>query len=138
MNMRGAVPAQSSPVKTVMRWPVAATGGATPLRVIAEALVADELGALAVVEKDKLIGVISERDVVRQVALGADPEHTRASEMMSTDPVTITPEDTIQDAARLMREAAVRHLPVVKDEQIVGFLSIRDVLDAQVEAATTA
>lgn len=134
MIMQGAVPAQSSAVKTVMRWPVAAVGGATPLRAIAEALVADELGALAVIEKDKLIGVISERDVVREVALGSDPEHTRASEMMSTEPVTVRPDDTLAHAARLMREAGVRHLPVVEDDRIAGFLSIRDVLDAQVEA----
>jgi CBS domain-containing protein len=116
-------------VKTRMRWPVAAVGGATPLREVAESLVADELGALAVVENDRLIGVISERDVVRQVAMGADPDHTRAADMMSTEPVTVVPEDTLEHAATLMREAAVRHLPVVEGERIKGFLSIRDLLD---------
>ena len=116
-------------VKTRMRWPVAAVGGATPLREVAESLVADELGALAVVENDRLIGVISERDVVRQVAVGADPDHTRAVDMMSGDLVTVTPDDSLEDAAQLMRDAAVRHLPVVDGDRIKGFLSIRDLLD---------
>ena len=135
MNTRGASPAPSSPVKTLMRWPVATIGGATALRQVADSLVADELGALAVVENDKLIGVISERDVVRQVAMGADPDHTRASDMMSTDPVTVTPEDSLESAAALMSEAGVRHLPVVADDGTVGFLSIRDLFSMCLEAA---
>lgn len=119
----------SSPVKSRMRWPVATIGGATPMRDVAEALVADELGALAVVENHAVIGVISERDVVRQVAAGADPDHTRAADMMSTELVTVGPGDTLDTAATLMREAAVRHLPVLDGEELVGFLSIRDLFD---------
>ena len=135
MNTRGTKPVPSSPVKSLMRWPVATIGGATPLRQVADALVADELGALAVVENGSLIGVISERDVVRQVAMGSDVDHTRASDMMSTEPVTVAPEDDVERAARLMQEAAVRHLPVVEDDGIVGFLSIRDLFDLYMAAS---
>ena len=115
-------------VKSLMKWPVAVVAESTSLRQVAEALVADEVGALAVVEHGHLIGVISERDVVRQVAAGVDAEHKRAGDMMSTEPVTVTPEDTVEHAAALMREAEVRHLPVVDGTELVGFVSIRDVL----------
>lgn len=121
-------------VKSLMKWPVAVVAESTSLRQVAEALVADEVGALAVMEGSHLIGVIAERDVVRQVAAGVDPEHKRAGDMMSTQPVTVTPEDTVEHAAALMREAAVRHLPVVDRAEVVGFVSIRDVLEAQAES----
>lgn len=117
-------------VKSLMKWPVATVAGATSLRAVAEALVADEIGALAVMENDRVVGVIAERDVVRQVAAGVDPDHKRADDMMSVQPVTVTPEDTVEHAVSLMREAAVRHLPVLDAGELVGFVSIRDVLEA--------
>ena len=109
-----------------MMWPVATVGSGASLRQIAEALTADELGALAVLENDTLVGVVSERDVVRHVAAGSDLDHTRARDVMSTDPVTVQPDDSLRHAAQLMRDAAVRHLPVLEDDLIAGFLSIRD------------
>lgn len=122
--------AADATVKSLMKWPVATVGGATSLRMVAEALVADEIGALAVIENDRVVGVIAERDVVRQVAAGVDPEHKRAEDMMSVQPVTVTPEDSVAHAASLMREAAVRHLPVLEGGELVGFVSIRDVLES--------
>lgn len=118
-------------VKSLMKWPLATVSESTPMRAVAEALVADEVGALAVVEHDRIIGVIAERDVVRQVAAGVDPDDKRAGDMMSTDPVTVAPTDTVARARALMQEAAVRHLPVVDAGELVGFVSIRDVLEAQ-------
>ena len=119
----------ASSVKSLMRWPVAMVGGATSLRQVADALVTDELGALAVVENDCLIGVISERDVVRQVASGADADEVLAADVMSMETVTVAPSATVGEAASLMLEAAVRHLPVLQDEELVGFLSMRDVFE---------
>ncbi len=126
----------SDPVRTLMRWPVATVNLATGLGQVAESLAADEVGALAVIENGSLVGVISERDIVRQIAAGADLEHKRASEMMSIDPVTVGPGDALSRAAHLMREADVRHLPVVEDGSVVGILSIRDVFDLYVRSAT--
>lgn len=123
--------AADATVKSLMRWPVATVAGSASLRDVAEALVADEVGALAVVEHERLVGVIAERDVVRQVAAGADPAYKRADDMMSTDPVTVAPTDTVAHAGALMREAGVRHLPVVDGGVLVGFVSIRDVLGAE-------
>lgn len=121
--------AADTTVKSLMKWPVAMVGESTSMRLVADALVADEVGALAVVADDRLIGVIAERDVVRQVAAGADPDHKLAGDMMSTQPVTVAPGDSLQHASDLMREAAVRHLPVVEGDEIVGFVSIRDLFD---------
>lgn len=137
MNAHVAQPVQpSSLVRTLMRWPVATVSGATSLAQVAEALATDEVGALAVVDHDSMIGVISERDVVRQVAAGADLEHTRASDMMSTDPVTVQPGDALSHAAQLMMEADVRHLPVLDKGEVAGFLSIRDLFGLYVRAAS--
>lgn len=118
----------SIPVKSLMRWPVATIPGAASLRQCAEALVSDELGALAVLENDVLVGVVSERDVVRQVATDGDADEVRARDVMSLDPVTVGPDDTAERAVELMREAAVRHLPVLDEGDLVGFLSIRDLV----------
>lgn len=123
--------ATDTTVKSLMKWPVAMVGESTSMRMVADALVADEVGALAVVADDRLIGVIAERDVVRQVAAGADPDATRAGDMMSTEPVTVAPGDSVHRASDLMREAAVRHLPVVDGDEIVGFISIRDLIDVR-------
>ena len=63
----------SDPVRTVMMWPVATVEAGATLTQVAEALAADEIGALCVVEHDALAGIVSERDVVAHVAAGADP-----------------------------------------------------------------
>ena len=125
----------SSPVRTLMMWPVAVVASGASLRQVADSLAADELGALAVLEHDKLVGVVSERDVVRHVAAGADLDHTRAGDVMTTDLVTVQTSDTLAHAAQLMRQAAVRHLPVLEGDLIAGFLSIRDLFDVYVEFA---
>jgi CBS domain-containing protein len=118
----------SDPVRTVMMWPVATVEALSSLTQVAEALAADEIGALCVIEQDALAGIVSERDVVAHVAAGADPAHLTAGEVMSSDLITIGPDDTVLSAARTMREAQVRHLPVVEDGTIAGIVSMRDLV----------
>lgn len=124
----------SSPVRTLMMWPVAAVDGDDTMARAAEALAADELGALAVLEHGALVGVLSERDVVRLVATGAALDRTRVGDVMSVDLVTVQADAPLSEAAELMREAAVRHLPVLDGEKVAGFLSIRDLFEVYVEA----
>lgn len=127
MYSRIARPAHpSDAVSTRMVWPVATAHSEDTLGDVAGALAEDEIGALAVLENDTLVGVISERDVVRHVASGAGLEHALARDLMSTDPVTVQADAPLSEAAELMREAGVRHLPVLKGDLIAGFLSIRD------------
>jgi len=80
-----------------------------------------------IVKKDGLpVGIVTERDFVRLVAEGRDPKRVKVREWMSTDLITVSPSMDVGDAARLMAERGIRHLPVVHNEQLVGVCSIRD------------
>ena len=117
------------PLGRVMVWPVAEVDTRTMLSQVAEVLAADEVGAVPVVASGSLVGLVSERDVVSHVAIGADLSHLTAGEVMSTEIVTAQQEDTILRAAQLMCEADVRHLPVLAGEQLAGMVSMRDLLE---------
>jgi CBS domain-containing protein len=118
----------ASPVRSVMVWPVATVEHDVTLTEVAEALAADEIGALCVVENDALAGIVSERDVVAHVATGADPAHLTAGDVMTSDVVTVGPEESLRAAARRMHDGQIRHLPVLEDGAIAGMISIRDLL----------
>ena len=94
------------------------------------ALMADKnIGALPVVENDRLIGIISERDYTRKVILkGKSSKETRVEEIMTRDLVTAKPSDTVVDCMRVMTEERVRHLPVMEGAKMVGVLSIGDLV----------
>ena len=124
----------TDPLRRVMVWPVAVVEAEATLIEVADALAADEIGALCVTENGVLAGIVSERDVVAHVAAGADPENLTAAEMMSTDLVTVTPDDTVLDAAKRMQESQIRHLPVLSGDDIAGIVSMRDLFDALVAA----
>ena len=97
------------------------------------------IGALPVVEGEKLIGIFSERDYTRKVALEGKTSHaTRVREIISTNVATITPHDTVEDAMRLMTEKHVRHLPVIEDDRMVGFVSIGDMVNCIISAQSAA
>ena len=108
--------------------------GATVFDAIA--LMADKnIGALPVVENDRLIGIISERDYTRKVILkGKSSRETRVEEIMTQDLVTADPSDTVVDCMRVMTEERVRHLPVIKGAKIVGILSIGDLVKCLISA----
>lgn len=87
------------------------------------------VGIVVVLEDERLIGVFSERDAVRRVIdKGRDPATTLVGDVMTTDLVVADENDDYQTAMRTMDRAGIRHLPVVRDEQIVSMLSIRDLL----------
>ena len=123
-------------VARIMVWPVAIAPAEASLLEVAESLAADAIGAVGVVEHGHLVGVVSERDVVHHLAQGANPEHVTAADVMTTDLVTAHPDDQILDAARRMAEAEIRHLPVIEDGKIAGFVSMRDIFGVLVEVAS--
>lgn len=125
-------------VARVMVWPVATVYADATLREVAESLAADGIGALGVLEQGRLAGVISERDVVTHLAQGGNPDHLTAGDVMTTDLVTARPDDTVLTAAGQMVEAEIRHLPVVQNGEIAGFVSIRDLFEILLHAATLA
>lgn len=120
-------------VRRVMVWPVAAVDGDASLSEVAEALAADEVGALCVTQEGRLAGIVSERDVVVHLAAGADPAHVTAAEVMSGDLVSASPGDSVLEAARRMEEAQVRHLPVLDEGLIAGIVSMRDLFTVLVD-----
>ncbi len=94
------------------------------------ALMAEKnIGALPVVENDKLIGIISERDYTRKVILkGKSSKETRVEEIMTRELVTANLSDTVVGCMHAMTEKRVRHLPVVEGAKMIGVLSIGDVV----------
>jgi len=87
------------------------------------------VGALLVMEEDRLIGVISERDYTRKVFLrGKRSRETKVSEIMSTNVTVTHPREPVEKCLRLMTDKHVRHLPVVEADQVVGVISIGDLV----------
>jgi signal-transduction protein with cAMP-binding, CBS, and nucleotidyltransferase domain len=90
-------------------------------------------GSLGVVDGMKLLGLITERDLVRAMANGADLDQMTVSSFMSRDPDIFSPEFDVWEAAEWLAESGYRHLPVVEDGALLGIISVRDLLLALVE-----
>jgi CBS domain-containing protein len=99
-----------------------------------------DFGALVVAgEEGDVRGIVTDRDiVVRGVAEGKEPAATRISEVFTTEPTTLSPEDSLDDAVTALRESHVRRLPVVEDSQVVGIVSIGDLAEARDEKSALA
>ncbi len=97
-----------------------------------------QIGALPVYEQRRLVGIVTERDLVAALAEGADPATTIVADYMTEGPVTVAPDDDLAVAAHRMAELGVRHLPVVDRHHLVGMLSIRDLQAEQTTAAPAA
>lgn len=92
-------------------------------------------GSLAVVDGFDLVGLITERDLRREVAAGTDLDATPVSAVMGAEPDTFDPDLDVWDAAAWIAESGYRHLPVMDDEsELLGVVSIRDLLKALVDS----
>jgi CBS domain-containing protein len=100
----------------------------------AEALITDGVGSLAVVEGRRLVGIFTERDVVRAVSEGADPEDEVVEDWMSETPDTFGPDVEVREAAAWLLEMGYRHMPVMQEGELLGIVSIRDILWAIISA----
>ena len=98
-----------------------------PLGEVAQRMVDRDVGAVIVLEGEELVGILTERDMLRAVADGIQ-EETLVSDWMTRDPETMHPDDTTQHAAVLMIHGGFRHMPLVEDDRVVGMLSIRDLM----------
>ena len=94
---------------------------------VAQRMVNRDVGAVLVMDGGELSGILTERDVLRAVAAGIEAE-TVVADWMTRDPETMGPDDTTQHAAVLMIHGGFRHLPLVEGSDVVGMLSIRDLM----------
>ncbi len=96
-----------------------------------EVMAGHGVGALVVLEDDRPVGIMSERDYARKVILlDRGSRDTTVSEIMTSELKTVTRDQTIQDCMELMTEQRIRHLPVVEDDELIGIISIGDVVRA--------
>ena len=116
-------------VRDVMTTRPRAVAPQTPLTEVAELMKAEDVGAIPVVEGDRLVGIVTDRDiVVRAVADGKDPSGMPAAEVSSRELITVNPDDDLSDALKLMAQHQVRRLAVTgEDERLVGLVSQADV-----------
>lgn len=89
-----------------------------------------EVGAILVMDQGKMVGVMSERDYSRKVALqGRNSKETLVADIMTREVITVTPQTRTRDCMTLMSQKKIRHLPVVDGQQVLGMISIRDIMD---------
>ncbi|MCB1939865.1 MAG: CBS domain-containing protein [Rhodocyclaceae bacterium] len=105
------------------------------IREAAKKMSAAGVGAILVVTGEKLVGIFTERDALKRVlAAGTQPDNVRLDEVMTPDPMTITPDRPLGHALHMMFEGGYRHVPVVEAGRPVGMVSARDALGAELEA----
>ena len=96
---------------------------------VAQAMVARNIGAVPVLRDGLMVGIFSERDLMKRVVVeGRDPRSTRVEEVMTQDPLTVGPQEELQTCMLLMRRHGFRHLPVCEGKELRGLVSLRDLM----------
>jgi CBS domain-containing protein len=130
LRHKSAEPSRRSAVLTI--------GPAETVTTLLGALAEHNVGALVVVENSDVTGIVSERDVVRRLAeRGAEMLDATISEIMSTDVVSCSSKDKVDSVAETMTERRIRHMPVIDDGQLVGIVSIGDVVSSRIRQLET-
>jgi CBS domain-containing protein len=117
-------------VRDVASSAVVAVGPAQTLREAAQLMAKHRVGSAVVQDAEMLVGILTERDVLNAVAAADDPETVNVEQLMTPDVVTVGPDWELIEAARVMASRRIRHLVVYDGGQLLGVLSVRDVLPA--------
>lgn len=131
-RIRGAI--VTDPISTLRPKAVATVRPNTSVLDAVHLMTQKKIGCVCVTENDRLIGIFTERDVLRKVVEGGlDPRKTAISEVMTRNPETLTPRDKMAFALNKMHVGGYRHIPLVEGNKLVGIISIRDITDFIVE-----
>jgi CBS domain-containing protein len=99
-----------------------------------EAMEQHNTGALLVMDGEKMVGILSERDCVRKVDLqGRNAKETKVREIMTADVITVNCDQPLEECMTLMQDKGIRHLPVYDNQELMGFVSVRDMLGEMLE-----
>ena len=120
-------PVHDDHIRTLVKRPAVKVHHEATLRSVAETFTEESIGAAVVKDTDPP-GIVSERDIVRALAEGADPDQERAGEIMTEDIASVSPDESILRSVALMLANEIRHLPVIEDGVVVGVVSARDTL----------
>ena len=112
---------------------VLTTPGDATVRELIATLVENDIGALVVVDGEEVLGIVSERDVVRRLHEWGDTLlESEVSQIMTAEIVSCTPDDDVDRIAETMTERRVRHMPVLGEDKLVGLVSIGDVVKSRI------
>ncbi len=111
---------------------------AASVREACELMAPNHVGAVLVMEGGRLDGIFTERDALNRVLAGRlDPDATRLADVMTREPITLSPRTPVTEALRLMSEIGFRHLPIVDQEEVQGIISLRDFVGVELQLAAT-
>jgi CBS domain-containing protein len=105
---------------------------------VARKMVDKSMGAVIVKDYGRLIGILTERDMLKAMAARVHTSDARVRQWMTPDPITITPDVSLDEASQIMLENNFRHLPVMEGSTVVGYVSLRRVVGAQQPATEPA
>jgi len=121
------------PIADLLNPRVVSVGPGETVRVAISRMLEENVGSVAVCEEERLVGIFTERDVLRLAGDGADFDQLLVRDVMTRMLVTVPPDVDLLDAARLMGEKKIRHLPVLQGEHLLGVVGIREVMRGLVE-----
>src|SRR5713101_4291741 len=116
----------------IMTRDVFTTAPDIPVADVARSMVKGRVGSALVMRSSMLVGIFTERDVLRAAASGKDLTTSRVADWMTSDPETVDADVDSEDAAELMLSRGFRHLPIVEGNECVGIVSLRDVLSVRI------
>jgi len=122
-----------SQLRDIMTEDVLSVAPEDTLGEVATKMVERRVGSVVVSDFGRIVGVLTERDIMRAVAARTHSSDARVREWMTADPITATADTTVEEAAMTMFDNGFRHLPIVDGERAVGIVSIRDVAEWSVD-----
>ena len=120
-------------IADVMTFRVVTVTPDDPVRLAIARMLEESIGAVAVCEGERLVGIFTERDVLRLAGEGSEFLGLRVGDVMTRNPVTLRSDDDVLEAARLMGDRKIRHVPVLEGENLLGMIGIREVMRTLVE-----